>query len=163
MMQTNLDQLRREIVSHLDGEGFVVFKAEPRGPDLGTAAIYWDTTRYPDYREFLATAAAVGVRVITLWGREFSTLIIDDALAQLAEANVGRDERRQKERQLNAYRTYEGFTCELELSFAHEHRTYIFDQPAEWFEELETLVDELEDAIDGPPDENPLGGFYSHN
>jgi hypothetical protein len=163
MTRTNLDHLMRDILAHLDHEGFVPFKSQPRGPDLGNAAVYWDTERYPDYREFLTAAASAGARLITVWSREFSPGLVDDAMASLSEANLPRDERREIERRLKEFRSYEGFVCQIELSFAHDQRTYIFDQPTDWFEELEQMLDQLDDSLEGSQDENPLGGFYSHN
>jgi len=162
-MKANLENLRREILALLEERGLVVFKSYPRGPELGSDAIYWDTETYPDYREFIAAAGASGARMMTIYSREFSSDVIDDALAQLAEAHMEREERRIVEGRLKDFRAYEGFVCQLELSFAEGQRTYIFDQPTEWYEEMEQLVEQIEDSFNGAVDENPLGGYFSNN
>jgi len=162
-MKANLDHLRREVLAHLEERGFAVFKCYPRGMELGSEAIYWDSDAYPDFREFVATASSVGAHMMTIFSREFSTDAIDDALAQLAESRMGRDDRRIIEGRLKDFRAYEGFICQLELSFSHGQRTYIFDQPTEWYEEMEQLVDQIEESFDMPVDETPLGGYYSNN
>ena len=162
-MKAHLDHLRREVLSHLEERGFAIFKSYPRGPELGSDAVYWDTERYPDFREFVAAASAVGVKMMTIFSREFSTEAIDDALEQLAEANLDRDDRRIIEGRLKDFRAYEGFICELELSFSDGSRTYIFDQPTEWYEEMETLIDQIEESFETQVDETPLGGYFSNN
>lgn len=162
-MKANLDHLRREVLSHLEENGFAIFKSYPRGPELGSDAVYWDSERYPDFREFVATARSVNVKMMTIFSREFSTETIDDALEQLAEANLDRDDRRIIEGRLKDFRAYEGFVCELELSFSDGSRTYIFDQPTEWYEEMEQLVDQIEESFGTSVDETPLGGYFSNN
>ena len=108
-------------------------------------------------------AGAAGARLMTIYSREFSADVIDDALAQLADAHMEREERRIVEGRLKDFRAYEGFVCQLELSFAEGQRTYIFDQPTEWYEEMEQLVEQVEDSFNGAVDENPLGGYFSNN
>ncbi|MEO5926179.1 MAG: hypothetical protein ABIR70_20320 [Bryobacteraceae bacterium] len=162
-MKANLDHLRREVLAHLEERGFAIFKSYPRGMELSSDAVYWDAESYPDFREFVASATAVGVKMMTVFSREFTADTIDDALAQLAETNMDRDDRRLIEGRLKDFRAYEGFVCQLELSFAHGHNTYIFDQPTEWYEEMEQLIDQIEESFDTPVDESPLGGFYSNN
>jgi hypothetical protein len=162
-MKANLDHLRRQVLAHLEEHGFAIFKSYPRTPELTSDAVYWDCERHPDFREFVAAASAVDAKLMTIFSREFSAEAIDDALEQLAEANMDRDDRRLIEGRLKDFRAYEGFVCQLELSFSHGSRTYIFDQPTEWYEEMEQLVDQIEEAFDNPVDETPLGGFYSNN
>ena len=162
-MKANLENLRREILALLQERGMVVFKSYPRGPELGNDAVYWDTETYPDYREFIAAAAAVGARMMTIYSREFSADVIDEALEQLAGAQMDRDERRLVEGRLKDFRAYEGFVCQLELSFAEGQRTYIFDQPTEWYEDMTDLMEQIEDSFSGALDENPLGGYFSNN
>ncbi len=162
-MKANLDSLRREVLAHLEERGFAIFKSYPRGMELSSDAIYWDSERYPDFREFVASATAVGAKMMTIFSREFSADTIDDALEQLAETNLERDDRRQIESRLKDLRAYEGFVCELELSFSHDSRTYIFDQPTDWYEEMEELIDQIEASFENQVDETPLGGYFSNN
>jgi hypothetical protein len=165
-MKANLDQLRREVLTHLEERSFAIFKCYPRALDLSSDAIYWDCERFPDFREFVAAASTVGVHMMTIFTREFSTDAIDEALEQLAQADVDRDDRRIMEGRLKDFRAYAGFVCQLELSFSHGSKTYIFDLPTDWYEEMEQLVDQIEASFedqDGPIDDAPLGGFYSNN
>ncbi len=162
-MKANLDNLRREVLAHLEAEGFTVFKSYPRGMELGAEAIYWDSETYPDYREFVAAAKSVGAHMMTVFSREFSGEAVDEALETLAESGLSRDDRRPVELRLKELRGYEGFICQIELSFSDQQRTYIFDQPTEWYEEMEQLVDEIEESFNRSVEDPPLGGYYSNN
>jgi len=160
-MRLNLNTLRGEIQEHVEAQGMVAFQSLPRSVE--PAAVYWDTDRHPDYREFVAAAAAAGVRMVTLYAREFTSDLFDDTLEQLTETRMDRDERRAIETRLNEIRAYEGFTCQIELSFDHAQRVYIFDLHTEWFDDLNDLIDRIQDFQEEDPDETPLGGYYSNN
>lgn len=162
-MRANLDNLRREVLAHLEAGGFTVFKSYPRGLDLGEQAIYWDSETYPDYHEFVAAAKSVGVRMMTVYSREFHAEEVDLALEALADTELSREDRRPIESRLKEFRAYEGFVCQVELSFADQQRTYIFDQPTDWYETFEQMIDEIEGAYNRPGDDAPLGGYYSQN
>jgi hypothetical protein len=60
-------------------------------------------------------------------------------------------------------RAYEGFTCQIELSFDHAQRTYVFEVRTDWFDEMNDLVDRIEGFYQDEGDENPLSGYYSNN
>jgi len=164
-MKVNLNTLRSEIQEHLDARGMVAFQSFPRTGEPG-AGVYWDTERHPDYREFLAAAEAAGVRLITVYAREFSGEMVEDALEQLAEAKMDREERRVIESHLRELNAYQGFTCQIELSFDHAQRVYFFDLRTEWFDELSELIDRIHESYgeDDEDSESPLGGgYYSNN
>jgi len=163
-MRANLDTLHHEIEQHLEARGLAVFRSYPRAePDRSVSGIYWDSETHPDYREFVEAAAAAGVRMITLYAREFTSEIVENALAQLADSDLEREERRALDARLNELRAYEGFTCQIELSFDHAQRTYLFDLRTDWFDELNELLERIEDFYEDEGDENPLSGFYSNN
>ena len=165
-MRPNLDNLRHEIEQHLESRGMAVFRSFPRAGSEGSLpdAIYWDWKNYPDYREFVEAACAVGVRMVTLYAREFTSDIIETSLSHLSETELEREDRRAFDARLNEMRAYEGFTCQIELSFDHAQRTYVFEVRTEWFDELNDLVERIEDSYqDEEGDENPLSGYYSNN
>jgi len=61
-------------------------------------------------------------------------------------------------------RAYEGFTCQIELSFDHAQRTYVFEVRTDWFDELNDMVERIEYSYqDDEEDESPLSGYYSKN
>lgn len=164
-MGMNLDTLCTEIQEYLGSRGIVVFQSIPRAGEPGPM-VYWDTERYPDYRKFLAAAEAAGVRLVTLYARELEEEVIDDALEQLADSNLEREERRAMETRLKEMRSYAGFTCQIELSFDLAQRVYIFDLRTEWFDDLNELIDHIEDSFHDQDDagEEPLGSdFFSRN
>jgi hypothetical protein len=163
-MSSNLTTLRGEIQQYLESRGMVVFRSYPRAESERLhGAVYWDTDHHPDYREFVEAAAAAGARLVTLYSREFQSDLVDDVLVQLSDSELERDERRTLETRLNELRAYEGFTCQIELSFDHAQRTYVFDIRTEWFDELNEMVERLEDFYQDDEDENPLRGYYSNN
>jgi len=142
-----------------------VFRGYPRTESERslTEAVHWDSQNYPDYREFVEAAFAAGVRLITLYARELTADIVETALAQLADTEMERDERRSLDTRLHEIRAYEGFTGQIELSFDHAQRTYIFEVRTEWFDELNDLVERIEYSYEDEGDENPLSGYYSNN
>ena len=142
----------------------VIFQSFPRSGEHGTP-VYWDTDRHPDYQSFLAAAEAAGVRMVTLYSRELEEDMIDDALEQLGDSGMDRDDRRALESRLKEMRSYLGFTCQIELSFDLAPRVYIFDLRAEWFDDLNDLIDGIEDSyVEEDDGEDPLGGrFFSNN
>ena len=165
-MRSNLDTLRHEIEQHLESRGMAVFRSYPRADSDSSlaGAIYWDWEHHPDYREFVEAAGAVGVRMVTLHAREFTAEVVETALLHLAEAELERDERRAFEARLNEMRAYEGFTCQIELTFDHAQRTYVFEVRTDWFDELNDMVERIEYSYqDEEGDENPLSGYYSNN
>jgi hypothetical protein len=164
-MRPNLDSLRRDIQQHLESRRMAVFRSYPRA-ELESSlpgAVYWDSENHPNYQEFVEAAWAAGVRMMTLYAREFTSDIVENALAQLSDTEMDRDEQRAIEARLNEIRPYEGFTCQIELSFDHAQRTYVFDVRTDWFDELNELVERIEDSYQDEGDENPLSGYYSNN
>lgn len=163
-MNTNLDTLRTEIQSFLASEGFQIFHGCSRALDT-IPAVYWDCERYPNYRDFLAIAKAADVKIVVYHEQEFTTDQLDEALEHLETAEMPREESRTIERRLKELRSYEGFTCLLELSFDNEGRVYVFDLRTDWYEELADILDEIEfqanDKEEG--DDNPMGGYFSRN
>ncbi|MBZ5631873.1 MAG: hypothetical protein LAO55_01990 [Acidobacteriia bacterium] len=164
-MRPNLDALHREIQQHLGTRGLAVFRSYPRADSDSslTGAVFWDVENHPDYREFVEAAFAAGVRMVSLYAREFTSEVVENALAQLSEADLERDERKAVDVRLNEMRAYEGFTCQIELSFDHAQRTYVFEVRTEWFDELNDLVERIEYSYQDEEDENPLSGYYSNN
>jgi hypothetical protein len=164
-MRPNLETLRHEIEQHLESRGLAVFRSYPRTDSEAslTGAVYWDSENHPDYREFVEAASAAGVRLIILYSRELTTDIVETALAHLSETDLERDERRALDTRLHEIQAYEGFTCQIELSFDHAQRTYIFEVRTEWFDELNDLVERIEYSYEDEGDDNPLSGYYSNN
>jgi hypothetical protein len=164
-MRPNLDTLRGEIQQHLEARGMAVFRSYPRGDSESslTGAVYWDSENHPDYREFVEAAWAAGVRMVCLYAREFTSDMVENALIQLSDTDLERDERRAVDARLNEMRAYEGFTCQIELSFDHAQRTYVFEVRTDWFDELNDLVQRIDESYQDEGDENPLSGYYSNN
>ena len=162
-MFANLEQLQREILAQLNERDLVVFRSYPRGPEIGADAVYWDSDGHPDYHDFLDSAQAAGVRMVTLSAQTLTPEMIEDALEHLGSTRVERDERRTIEGQLKELRRYEGFLCQLELSFSLDRRTYIFEAATEWYDDLTELLERIENSFGTAQDQSPLGGFYSNN
>ena len=143
MQQQNLDTLKSEIEAYLKSHGFVVFYGTPSGlverPEIG-----WDSAHYPDFRDFLAVAKQLDIRLVVFHHREFTASILDRAIEELQDAAYDFDDQRDVERRLRELRVYDGFTCSLGLSFEHEKVTYFFELRTEWFTELNTILDELD-------------------
>jgi hypothetical protein len=164
-MKLNLDSLNTEIDAYLKDNGFVVFHGFSRSVDEGPE-VEWDTFHYPDYKDFVNVAKHLGVKLIVLHHREFSSTIIDRAIDEIPGAGIDYKDQRQVEQRLRELAMYDGFTCMIELSFDFDETVYLFELRTEWYNELNVILEELDlqSNIDADNDsEDPLGGYYSKN
>lgn len=161
-MQSNLDTLAEEIQQYLASEHFIIFRGMSRSED-DAPMIYWDADRQPDYKAYLDCALQLGVRLVHFHTREFSQQHREEALDQLEECELGREEKRALERRINELAIYEGLTCAIEISFDFENRVYFFELRTEWYDEWNDVLDELEDADPSEGGQEPFGGYYSNN
>jgi ABC-type branched-subunit amino acid transport system substrate-binding protein len=164
-MKLNLDVLKTEIRENLESRKFAIYNGYSRAMDA-VPMVFWDTHRFPDYQAFLDTAEAAGAKLVVLHTREFSALLVDNAVEQLEDADFLTEDRRGLERRLRELRAYDGFTCAIELSFDQNGRVYMFELRTEWYDEFSDLLDEIESAVPDPEDETdegPMGGYFSKN
>ena len=162
-MDVNLDTLKREILEYLETEGFAVFRSTPGGLE-GLPLVVWDAEQYPDYQMFLTTAKQVDAKLILLATQEFDSSEIDEALEEMEECELDRDERRDLESRLNEMRVFEGVTCSLELAFDYSTRLHVFEVRPDWYEEYLNIGDEIAAHLPAGEDEDEsLGGYFSKN
>src|SRR5579859_4139686 len=115
-MATDLETLRTEIEGYLEGIGVPVFHGFRRIGD-SPGQVYWDTERHADFREFIEAGRRAGAKLIVFAHEAFSLDEIDEALDQLEDSRLAREEKQIFEKRLRELQAYEGFTCSLELSF----------------------------------------------
>lgn len=162
-MSLNLDELKTEVLQHLEKQEFVVFHGYSRLADTDSF-VAWDTERQPAYQKFLDTAKKAGVKLVVYHHREFTQAHVDEAAERLEGCEVSVEEQRSMERRLRELRAYEGFTCALELSFDLAGRVYLFNLRAEWYEDYLDLLEEIDAAMaDEEDDDESIGGYYSRN
>jgi hypothetical protein len=162
-MPLNLEKLRAEIDSYLESNGIAIFRGASAGYD-DDLAVYWDTEGQQDYRAFIGVAQAAGVPMVAMYAEQFDEEVIDEALERLAGSGITGSERAALERRLREMRRYDGATCQIEMSFDHAPRTYVFDLRADWFRELGDILDRIDDAVeDGGLEEPPGAGYFSKN
>jgi len=163
-LDLNLDTLKREILTYLEGRDYAVFRSAPGTLD-GAQMVLWDSENYPDYQMFLEAATKVGVKLILFATREFTGEDISELLEQVEELNLDREQQRDYQTRLRDLRRYEGQTCSLELAFNHDSRLYVYEMQPDWYDEFLTLEDEIaanmaEDDLD---EGDSLGGYFSKN
>jgi len=162
-MNLNLDTLKTEIPDYLRDEGIVVFYGYPREWDP-SSEVTWDSKKYPDYKAFLATAKALGVKIVLFHQYDFSTELVDEALDDLPTMGFEYEDQRAMERRLRELSVYEGFTARIELSFSHDDTVYRFELETDWYRELNDILEELDLREESPDDDDDtLGGYYSKN
>ncbi|HLH00611.1 MAG TPA: hypothetical protein VKX49_30175 [Bryobacteraceae bacterium] len=162
-MTQDLNALKAEMEQYLQESGLVVFHSHARSLD-SAPTIFWDTQRRPDFREFLQAAKTADVKLIVLHQREFAAEQIDDALEQLRDCEMPRDDFRDFERRLKQARAYDGSVCEIELSFSLQGTIYAFDVRTAWYQDYSEAVQEIDllTAVDEDED-NSIGGYFSKN
>jgi hypothetical protein len=163
----NLETLKTEILDYLAVSEFAVFRSHAGGLDA-LPVITWDVERFPDYRMFLETAQKAGQHLILFASREFEESEVDEALEEMQEAELTRDEARGFEKRLREARRHAGVTCSLELAFDYNSHLYVYEVQPDWYEEFLETVDELSAMIPAGEDftdegHEGLGGFYSNN
>jgi len=164
-MMTDLETLRTEIQGYLEEIGMAVFHGYRRTVD-SPVQVYWDTEKHPDFREFVEVGRRAGAKLIVFAYEAFSLDEIDEALDQLEDSTLAREEKHTFEKRLRELQAYEGFTCSLELSFDLEGRAYLFELLTGWYETLRDILAELELSTqqeDEDEDQGPIPGYFSRN
>jgi len=164
-MDLDLDTLKQEILTYLEQSEFAVFRSAPGGLE-GLPTVLWDAERYPDYQMFLETARKTGAKMILFASREFESAEIDDAIEELDECDLSREERRDLEGRLRELRTHEGVTCSLELAFDHHARMYVYEVRPDWYDEFLSIGDEIAvhlPAGEAEQEDDGSFGYFSNN
>lgn len=164
-MKLNLDVLKTEIREEMENRGLAIFHGFARAIDH-QPIVFWDTYGYPEYKQFLDAGQSAGAKLFVLHAREFSSLLVDNALEQLDESDFAPEDRRTVERRLRDLRAYDGFTCAIEVSFDISGCAYMFELRTDWYDEFSDLLDELDAAApesEPDSDEGTIGGYFSKN
>ena len=166
-MDLDLEALKTEILDYLSSSDFAVFRSYSGGLEP-FPMIQWDTDRFPDYRMFLDTARHAGQKLVLFAARELEATEVDEALEDLDEAELTRDERRDYEKRLRAGRQHIGSICVLELAFDYNSHMYVYEARPDWYDDFIDATEEVEalipahEEIHGEGHEG-IGGFYSNN
>jgi hypothetical protein len=165
-MKQDLETLRLELEEYLASKPFAVFHGLSRAMEEFPNTVTWDHATHPDFRGFLDCAEKLGVKVIVIHTRRLSEDQIDEALEALQDLEIPYEDRREYERRFREIRMYTGFTCAVEMSFDFEHQTYLYSRATEWYEDVMSMIEDIQTAGDpegGEPDFGGGGGFYSKN
>jgi len=164
----NLEALKDEILAYLENSDFAVFRSHAGGLE-GLPVITWDVERCPDYRAFLDIARKVGEKLILFASRELAEDELDEALEELVDTELTREERRELENRIAKAQRHIGATCALELAFGHNSQLYVYEARPDWYEDFLDACDEIssvlsiDDESDGASGDGLGGGFYSNN
>ena len=162
-MALDLEALRAEIMAYLEDTGIDVFHGYRRAVDT-LNHVYWDSDAHPSFAEFLTAGTKAGVKLFIFHHQALSLDQIDEALDQLEDSELSREEKRNFETRLRQLQAYEGFTCLLELSFSIEGQTYVYEVHTEWYQALNDILAELEVSSEElEEDDGTLGGYFSKN
>jgi len=160
-MDLNLDSLKQEILEYLEQSEFAIFRSAPGGLE-GLPMVLWDAERYPDYQMFLDTARKIGAKMILFAAREFESPEIDDAIEELDECDLTREERRDLETRLRELRVHEGVTCSIELAFDHHARIYVYEMRPDWYDEFLSIGEEIAVHLPAAGKEQDDGGSFGY-
>jgi hypothetical protein len=164
-MDLNLDTLKQEILAYLEHAEFAVFRSAPGGLE-GLPMVLWDAERYPDYLMFLDTARKTGAKLVLFAAREFQASEIDEAVDQLEQCDLSREERRDLENRLRALREHLDLTCSLELAFDHHARMYVYEVRPDWYDEFLAIGDEIAAHLpeaEVQDEDDGSFGYFSNN
>jgi hypothetical protein len=164
-MKQNLEGLKSDIQHGLEQAGIVMFYGRSRALD-DIKTVYWDCHQHPEYEEFIQAAKAVGAKLMVFHQRTFVAEEVEDAIEQLADCNLPREEYRDFEKRLKTARVYDGFVCQIELSFDHEGCMFLFDLRTDWYRELSDTLEEIQLLLSTDDDgsgDGSLPGYFSKN
>jgi hypothetical protein len=162
-MRQDLDTLCEEIERALEAARITVFRGTPRSPST-RHHMDWDVGQFPDFRQFLAVAEGIGVRLMVFHKEKLTEDILESAAERLQEADFSREDERDYERNLAAARGYTGFVGAIDLSFDFDGTTYVYRVAAPWFMDFLELVEVVEEAIEEGPEDDSMGsGYFSQN
>ena len=166
-MTFNLDTLKQELLDYIVSEGFAVFRGQP-GTIEDMPAIAWDVETHPEYQAYLNVAKISGARIIVFAHREFHAEEIEDALAQVQDCELPREDLRSVERSLADLRPFVGSTCSIEMAFDYQGRMYVYELVTDWFQTFIELSELLMAASspngdDEDETDSSFGGYYSKN
>ena len=163
-MPLDLESLKAEIQTYLDKSDIPIFHGYHRASET-MAQVAWDVDGHSDFREFVSAGKKAGAALFVFTHLPFSLDQIDEALDQLEQSDLGREEKRNFETRLRQLQAYDGFTCSVELSFTLDNLLYVFELHTEWYQALNDILAELEFATDEEEngDEGTLGGYFSKN
>jgi hypothetical protein len=165
-MPLDLSSMKAEILAKLEQESFATFYSDSSRDTSNI--VYWDVKRHPEIGKFMGVAKSCGCTLMVFYERTFSQFSIDDTLERLEACEMSREEKRSYEARLKELQKFEGFICELELSFTHSGQVYLYQARTEWFEEFEDIfadvaVGETEMYEEEEEDEGPISGYFSRN
>jgi len=166
-LDLNLETLKGEILDYLAASEFAVFRSYSGGLDA-LPVISWDTERFPDYRMFLDTAGKAGIKLVMFASRELEDDEIEEAIEELEDAGMARDEHREMEGRIREARRYVGSTCALELAFDYNSHLYVYEARPDWYDDFLEACEEITASLASGEDvdsdgQDGLGGFYSNN
>ena len=166
-LDLNLETLKSEMLDYLAASEFAVFRSHAGGLD-NLNVITWDSERFPDYRMFLDTARKVGQKLILFASRELDEEEVEEAVEELEELELSREEQREFESRIREARRHVGTTCALEMAFDYNAHLYVYEARPDWYEEFLEACDELTAMLPAGDDladegHDGLGGFYSNN
>lgn len=164
-IRQDLDTLCAEVERDLAKRPFAIFRGHHRALE-NRSQVDWDVIKSPDFRDYLACAERLGIRLLVFSHQKLTSQLLDQVRERLDTADLSREDARDFERTLKKLRGYEGFTSSLELSFDFESITYIFHISTPWYDELLDMIEDLDDAIEqtgNEDDAGPMGGYFSQN
>jgi|SRR5581483_7349554 len=162
MKKPNLDKLRADVERYAEEAGMALFYGDWRNLE-SLPTVDWDSEQFPDFRSFLQVARAAEVRLIVFHQHEFSSVLTEEALERLADCELPAGESQELQERLSEMEAYNGSVCEVQLSFDHAGRVFLFTLRPDWYEEFAEILDEIQLATPEPEDDSTIGGYYSNN
>ncbi len=143
----DLEELRKEMETVVKGQGLSLFHGDL--VDLGHMAVaLWNgDADEPDpieeLRGFVAAAKAEGIPVLIEDGERFDAQDVEDARILLQEAGLEEDEHREIGERLDVLEGRDGELASVGFSYFARGALFTFIVEADWFGELNDILDYL--------------------
>ncbi len=146
-MATDLDELRLEMEKVVEAQGMTLFRGDL--VDLGHMAVaLWDSgadepEATEELKQFVAAAKAENIGVLIEETEYFDGQDAEDARILLQEAGLEEDEHRDLSERLDVLEGRDGELASLGFSYFTRGVLFTFIVEADWFHELNDIMDYL--------------------
>lgn len=161
----DLDRLRSEMMDYMRQTGLPIFYAlgNPEDDDY----TFWDTSRFPDWRQFVDVAKEGGARLLAFSSESLSDSDLEVACEKLDECDMSPEERLAFSKQFEIARKHMGQTAWVRIAFEHGGRWLAYDRMAPWYDDFRSALEDLEAYLpfveEEEEDDDSGRGFFSRN
>lgn len=163
--ELDLDRLRSEMMDYMRHSGVPIFYG--RGSPEEDEYTFWDSSAFPDWRQFVDVAKECGARLLVFSSETFADADLEQAFEKLGECDLNSEDRIDYMKQFEALRKHIGQTAWVRIAFEHGGRWLAYERTAPWYDDFRSAAEDLEAFLPFAEEEEEEGDsgreFFSRN